>query len=334
MRIVVDAFGGDNAPPAAIQGAADARDELGANIVLTGQKTVIEKTAADMKLDLGGIEIVDAPQVVDMHDEAKAVVKSKKDSSMAVGLRMVADDEADAFVSAGSTGALLMGATLVVKRLEGVKRPALATVLPTAEGPCLLIDCGANVECRPEMLDQFGAMGSIYMTKTLGIDSPRVALANNGTEESKGTELQIEAYKLLKQNAAVNFIGNAEGRDIPTGYCDVAVCDGFTGNIILKTYEGLAEALMRMLKDEVFMKNLGSKLATKMFLMGGLRDFRKRMDYTEYGGAPFIGLKKPVIKAHGSSNAKAIKNAIRQAMVWSGAGVTEAIAEAVGPKAE
>ena len=327
MRIAIDAFGGDNAPLEILKGAVLAK-QYGEQLVLVGSEQEIRNCAQENGVDLSGIEIMDAKTVMDMHDEARAVLKAKADSSMSVGLRAVAAGEADAFVTAGPTGAALMGATMIVRRIKGVKRPALCVVIPSAKKPYLLIDCGANAECRPEMLNQFAVMGSVYMEKVMGYENPRVGLANNGAEDSKGTELQVEAYKLLKANDQINFIGNAEGRDVPSGDYDVIVADGFTGNIILKLTEGLASALMSMLK-EVFYQSTLSKLAAAV-LKPGLRGFKNKMDYTKYGGAPIIGLQKPVVKAHGSSNAEAIKNAVRQAIDWSRSGVTEALAEKLG----
>jgi len=323
MKIVVDAYGGDNAPLEIIKGAVAAKGEYDVEIALTGRAEELLALAARHAVDLGGLELVEAPSVVDMHDEAKAVIRKKADSSMGVMLRMVADGRADACVSAGPTGAYLMGATTVVKRIKGVKRPALGAVMPGVRNPFILIDCGANAEVRPEMLEQFGLMGAIYMKNLFSVDSPLVGLANNGAEESKGTELQRSAYARLLANAAVNFTGNIEGRDIPEGACHVVVADGFTGNLILKTMEGMASAVFSMFKD-VLMDNPMTKLAALM-LKPGLKGLRNKMDYSEYGGAPLIGLTKPVVKAHGSSDANAIKNAVKQAMLWSAAGVTEEI---------
>ncbi len=327
MKIVIDAFGGDNAPLEILKGVSLAR-ECGETLLLCGDGARIRDCAAKNGVDLAGIEILEAPSVMDMHDDAKLVLKEKADSSMAVGLRAVASGEADAFVSAGPSGALLMGSTMIVKRIKGVKRPAMCAVLPTAKEPCLLIDCGANVECRPEMLAQFGVMGSVYMNRVQGVSAPRVGLANNGAEDTKGTALQIEAYRLLKQQEGILFRGNCEGRDLPMGEFDVVVADGFTGNLILKTYEGLGLAMFAKLKD-VFYKNTVSKLAAAA-LKPGLREFKNSMDYNKLGGAPIIGLTRPVVKAHGSSNAEAIKNAVRQAVAWSRSGVTEALAEILG----
>ena len=310
MKIIVDAFGGDNAPKAVIEGAALAVKELGVNIILTGKKEIIEKVAAENKISLQNIDIIDCSEVIEMCDDPTDVLKKKKDSSMSRGLKMLADGEGDAFVSAGSTAALVVGATLIVKRLKGIKRPALATVIPCEKKNSLVLDVGANAVCRPQMLLQFAAMGSAYMNKIYGIPNPNVGLVNIGAEKTKGTELQLEAYELLEK-ANLNFSGNIEPRDIPSSDCDVIVCDGFTGNVILKSTEGLAKTFSRKLKA-VFKKNIITKLAT-LPLMGGIKDFKKSMDYSEHGGAPLLGTLKPVIKAHGSSNSKAIKNAIRQA---------------------
>lgn len=326
MKIVIDAFGGDHAPLEIIKGTIEAK-QYGEQLALTGSVEAIQKCAAENGLSLDGIELIEAPQIMDMHDDAKLVIKQKADSSMGKGLQMVANGEADAIVSAGPTGALLMGGTMVVKRIKGVKRPAIGAVIPGLHGNFLLMDCGANVECRPEMLDQFGVLGSTYMKKLFGLESPKVGLANNGAEESKGTELQIEAYKLMAQNKHINFAGNVEGRDIPMGDVDVVVADGFTGNMILKVTEGMGLSMLAQLKG-MLTKNIGTKMAAAI-LKPGLRAFRDKNDSAKVGGAPIIGLQKPVIKAHGSSNAEAIKNAIRQAIQWSGAGVSEAIAEAL-----
>jgi len=323
MRIVIDAFGGDKAPGAIVKGAALARKELGVEVVLTGSEDLIRETAAGSDVSLEGIEIVHAPLVMDMHDEAKLVLSDKKDSSMGRGLRLLADGQGDAFVTAGPTGAALMGATMIVRRLKGVKRPALAPVMPGLKRPFMLIDCGANVECRPEMLDQFAVFGTVYMRHMFGIESPLVGLANNGAEDSKGTQLQIDAYKLLSENPRIRFGGNAEGRDIPLGEFDVVVTDGFTGNLILKVTEGLGLSMISQLKT-MFTKNLSTKLAA-VAMKPALREFRDKNDHEKVGGAPFIGVRKPVIKAHGSSGETALLNAVRQAVRWAGSGVSEEI---------
>ena len=246
-----------------------------------------------------------------MEAEPTAIMKQYKDSSMARGLQMLAEGGGEALVSAGSTGALVVGGTLIVKRIKGVKRPAIGTVVPCKDGCFMMLDSGANHDCRPEMLRQFGLMGSVYMKRILGVPNPRVGLVNIGVEETKGTELQVEAYGLMKE-AGYNFIGNVEAREVPLGGCDVAVCDGFTGNIILKTTEGLAKLFMSEIKG-IFMKSLPNKLAAAV-VKKDLGAFKRKFDSAEYGGALLLGTKKPVIKAHGSSDAKAFYNAIRQAI--------------------
>lgn len=312
MKIIVDAFGGDNAPAEIIKGSMLACDEYNVDIILTGDKNKINECVNKNGIDLKKTEIVDAGEVITMHDDAKSVLKEKSDSSMAVGFRLLNEGRGDAFVSAGNTGAITVGATLITKRIKGVKRPAIASVMPSAKKPILLMDCGANAECRAEFLYQFGLMGDLYMKHILKYDNPRIALANNGTEETKGTPLVREAYALMK-NAPYNFVGNIEGRQIPVGDADVIVADGFTGNLILKMYEGVAKVLMNGIKG-AFMKNILSKLAY-LGVKSGIDDMKKQFDYKEYGGAVMLGVKKPVIKAHGSADANTFKNAIKQA-VW------------------
>ena len=310
MRIILDAMGGDNAPGAILAGAVDAAREYGVEIAAVGDSEQMTAAAKELNLDLSGIELIHASEVITMEDEPARAIRRKKDSSMVVGLKMLAEGKGDAFVSAGSTGALHVGASLLVRTVTGIKRPALAAIIPGTT-PFLLLDCGANVECRPGMLEAFGVMGSVYMQQVMGINQPRVALVNNGAEESKGTPLYQQAHQLLKANPHIHFVGNIEPRDIPAGNADVVVADGFTGNAVLKLTEGLAKFFGGKLKA-IFKKNLLSKLAYLM-VKGGVADFKKGMDADEYGGAPFLGAAKPVIKAHGSSNARAIKNAIRQA---------------------
>ena len=325
MKIIVDAFGGDKAPLEILKGAALAKKEYGVDIVLTGDREKIEKCASENAVDLAGFEIIDAPLVMEMEDDPRAVLKSKLGSSMGAGLAALAEGCGDAFVSAGSTAALVVGGTFLVKRIRGIKRCAIASVMPSEKGPFLLIDCGANAECEPRYLVQFAEMGSVYMEKVLGIASPRVGLANIGVEETKGTPFVRECYALLKEDASINFIGNAEVRDIPFGACDVVVADGFTGNVILKMYEGVAGMLVGNIKA-MFKKNLVSKLGA-LCVMGGLNEFRDKMDYKQYGGAPLLGLTAPVIKAHGSSDATALMNAIRQAKECCEKRVVETIAQ-------
>ncbi len=310
MKIAVDAFGGDNAPLAVIKGAADAKKEFGVDIVLTGNEEIIKKVAAENAIDISGMKIVHTEEIFDMHDQPTDIVRLKKNTSLGLALKTVADGDADAFVSAGSTGAIVAGATFIIKRIKGVKRPALGTVLPSRTRKFMLMDCGANAECRPEMLQQFGIMSSIYLRNVEGIENPEIGLLNIGTEDTKGTPLQIEAYKLLKESS-INFVGNIESREMPAGVCDGIVADGYTGNIALKLYEGVAMNLMKMVKG-VFLTNFKTKMAyllAKKPLMG----IKKFADYGDVGGAPLLGVKKPVIKAHGGSDARAIKNAIRQA---------------------
>lgn len=315
MKIIVDAFGGDNAPLEIIKGcrkSLEVYDNI--EIILTGNEEIIKQTAKENDVSLDGMSIVNAPDVITMEDEAGDVLKSKSDSSMAVGLRLLADGEADAMLSAGNSGALIVGATMIVKRIKGIKRPAFSPLMPKTEGRVLLIDSGANVECRPEMLQQFGIMGSAYMECIEGIKSPRVALANVGTEDHKGGELQHRAFELLK-NSPINFIGNIEARDIPHDAADVIVADGFTGNIIVKMYEGVASALMKKIK-EVFYKNLKTKLAAAM-IMKDLNELKEYMDYNNYGAAPIIGAAKPVLKTHGSAKADSIVSAIKSVIDYT-----------------
>lgn len=312
MKIAVDAFGGDNAPLAVIEGAAKASKEFGADIILTGNEEIIKRTAAENSIDISNMEIVHTEEIFDMHDQPTDIVRSKKNTSLGIALQLVAEGKADAFVSAGSTGAVVAGATFIIKRIKGVKRPALGTMLPSRTRRFMLMDCGANAECRPEMLQQFGVMASIYLHNVEGVENPEIGLLNIGTEDTKGTPLQIEAYKLLK-DSPINFIGNVEARELPAGACDAAIADGYSGNIALKLYEGVAMNLMKMVKG-VFLTNIKTKIAyllAKKPLMG----LKKFADYGDVGGAPLLGVKKPVIKAHGGSDAKSIRSAIRQAML-------------------
>ena len=326
MKIIVDAFGGDNAPLEIIKGCAMAVEKYDdVEIILTGDEVKIKEVAENEGISMERMEIVHAPDVIEMSDHPTEIMKSKKNSSMAVGLRLLADGGGDAMISAGSTGAMLTGATLIVKRIKGVKRPALAPVMPNAEGKFMLIDCGANADCRAEMLVQFAHMGYVYMKNVLGVENPRVGLANIGTEEGKGDELRKETYALLKEEPNINFIGNFEARDIPFGGVDVAVADGFTGNIILKTYEGVASMLSGKFKC-VFKKNIFNKLGAAVMLKD-LNEIKRTMDHNEYGGAPFLGVKKPVFKAHGSSKAITICNAIRLTREFVSSDVIGKIAE-------
>lgn len=310
MRIIIDAFGGDHAPLEVLKGCALAKEEYSVDITLCGDEEKIRACAKENGLSLDGMSILHAPSVIPVEADPTTLLKEYADSSMAVGLKALKNGEGDAFVSAGSTGALVVGASLIIKRLKGVRRVALATVIPNANQFYLLMDAGANAECRPEMLAQFGVMGSVYMERLKGVKNPRVGLLNIGAEETKGLDLQVETYQLL-QKAPVHFIGNVEARGLPLGECDVAVADGFTGNVALKLTEGLAKYFSNELKG-MFMANLKTKIAA-LLMKDSLASFKKSMDYKEHGGAPLLGASMPVIKAHGSSDAKAFKNAIRQA---------------------
>ncbi len=322
INVIVDAFGGDNAPDAVIEGSILAVQNLGVKITLVGDEKLINEAAEKHNLVLTGIDVVHADTVFDIHEEPTEIIKSGKNSSMAVGLGLLHDGKGDAFVSAGSTGALVVGATFIAKRLKGVKRAALAPIMPAKDGYFMLLDGGANTECRPEALVQFGLMGSAYMEKVMGIKEPRVGLLNIGAEETKGRELEIETYKLLEKSP-VNFVGNIEARDMPFSKCDVLVADGYTGNIALKLYEGMGLYFAKTLKG-MLTKNLKTKLAAGL-LMDQVNDFKKKMDYSEVGGAVLMGISGTVIKAHGSSDGKAFYNAIRQAKECVETGVSERI---------
>ncbi|MBQ8296683.1 MAG: phosphate acyltransferase PlsX [Ruminococcus sp.] len=308
MKIIVDAFGGDNAPLEVLKGCERAVKELGTGIILTGSSTKIKECASQNGISLDGIEIEHTDDVFDIHEEPKEIIKSGKDTSMAMGLRLLADGKGDAFVCAGSTGALVMGATFIVKRIKGIKRIAPSPVMPADKGSFILTDAGANTECRPEMLVQFAVMGSAYMEKVMGIKNPKVGLLNIGAEETKGRELEIETYKLLEKSG-LNFVGNIEARDMPKGECQVVVTDGFTGNIALKLYEGMGSFFKKKLKH-IFS---GPGKIGAILSLSKIKALKKQMDYKEVGGSALLGVKKPVIKAHGSSDATAFFNAVRQA---------------------
>ena len=330
MKIIVDAFGGDNAPLEVIKGSRNAKDDLGVDIALVGDKEKIFSCAAQNKISLTGIDIIDAPDVIAMTDQPGEILKSKKNCSMAVGLQALADGKGDAFVSAGSTGALVMGATFIVKRIKGVKRPAIGSVLPSNDKPFLLLDCGANADCTAEHLKQFAQMGAIYSEKFVKVQSPRVALANIGTEDSKGTDLQKETLRWLREAHTaghLNFIGNIEAKEAIKGGCDVIVCDGFSGNVLLKTMEGVGSFAGSALKA-MFKKNLLTKLAA-LCVMPGLNAFKAKLDPNKVGGTAFIGISRPVIKAHGASNAEAIENAMGQAVQVARSGIIRDIEENV-----
>lgn len=328
MKIIVDAMGGDNAPEAIVKGAVYARDRLGVEICLVGRTEDIERCLDGV--DRSGISIVDAPEIITMEDDPSTAVRRKKNSSMAIALNLLKNGEGDAMVSAGSTGALLTGATLIVKRVHGVRRAAMAPVFPSRENGLMLIDCGANAECTPEYLLQFGYMGSFYAKRIMNIDNPRVGLLNIGVEETKGGELQHETYKLLrkaKEAGRINFVGNVEASTMLMGGVDVVVADGFSGNIALKTAEGVAKWLFTELKD-VFKMSTKNMLAAAV-VKKDVKGLAKKIDPNEVGGTALLGISKPVIKAHGSSGDEAFFAAIRQAKSFAESGLINDIAENV-----
>ena len=316
VKIIVDAMGGDNAPDEIVKGAISAATEHGLEVTLVGRGEDILRAIERMGLaDLPrGVEIVNASEVIEIEDDPATAIRIKKDSSLTVALGLLRDGRGDAFVSAGSTGAVLSGATLIVKRIRGIKRAALAPYIPNTAGGFILIDCGANVDCSPEYMLQFGFMGSFYAEDLLKIESPRVGLLNNGAEPTKGTALQIEAFELLEkagQAGFINFTGNVEAKDAMTGACDVLVCDGFSGNILLKSIEGTATLVMSELK-KMFFTNFKTKLSA-MLVKKNLSALRNKMNPDTIGGTALLGISKPVIKAHGSSDAHAFTSAILQA---------------------
>lgn len=331
MRILVDIMSGDKAPLEQLLGAHTAATETpGVSFTFIGNEAIIRAIAAarGLSLDLPNIEIRHTDMVVTMEDQPLSVVREKKESSMGVGLKMLAEGKGDAFVSAGNTGALHAGSTLIVRRIKGIQKSAIATILPYAN-PTLLIDSGANIEIPPETYVQFAQMGSVYMKEILGVDNPRVGLLNIGAERIKGTKTVAAAYELLENAEGINFVGNVEGKELPFGVCDVLVCDGFAGNVVLKLSEGLAKFLVSKLTD-VFTANPITK-ASYLGVKSGLKNMKKDFDASEYGGAPLLGLSKTVIKAHGSSDAYAMKNAIRQAINCVDNSVTYKIAKLVVP---
>ncbi|MCD8180540.1 MAG: phosphate acyltransferase PlsX [Firmicutes bacterium] len=310
MKIIIDAMGGDHAPHAPVEAAVKAVKELGVEIILVGVTDVLKKELSGYDYPKDKISIAHADDVISNHEEPAKAVRNKKNASVVVAANMLKNGEGDAMLSMGNTGALLASGLLIVGRIKGVLRPALATLLPSAKGPKMLIDAGANTNCKPENLVQFAIMGSIYMKNVLAIESPTVGLMSNGEEEGKGDELTKETFPLLK-NAPVNFIGNIEGRDVMEGTADVITCDGFVGNVILKTVEGMGHVVSQNVKG-IFTKSLFTKIGA-LFVMNGLNEFKQTMDYREYGGAPLLGTKRPVIKGHGSSDSKAVFSAIYQA---------------------
>ncbi|WP_058486329.1 phosphate acyltransferase PlsX [Defluviitalea phaphyphila] len=324
--IAVDAMGGDNAPNEIIKGCIEALNQNNIHIILVGNQDAIKNELNKYSYDETKISIIHTTEIITMEESPVVAIRSKKNSSMVVGLNLLKEKKADAFISAGSTGALLAGGTFLVGRIKGVKRPALAPLIPNKKGFSLLIDCGANMDAKPEYLLQFAQMGYIYMKNIMNIPSPKVGLVNVGTEKEKGNQLTKEAYTLMEK-ADINFIGNIEARDIPYGKADIVVCDAFTGNVILKYTEGFGLSLFDIIKEEI-MSNAISKIGG-LLLKSAFRNIKNRFDYTEYGGAPMLGLKGLVVKAHGSSNAKAISSAIKQAIKFKEQRIAEEIEQKI-----
>lgn len=325
MKIIVDVMGGDNAPMETVKGAIMAARETDVELLMVGDKSAIEAIAAENGFDLKNTEIVHTDTVITMEDNPMCVTRGKQDSSMSVGLKLLAEGRGDAFVSTGNTGALFTGATLLVRKVKGIQRAGIGTVLP-CQNPVLLLDTGANVTVTDENLEQFGVMGAAYMHKVYGLENPRVGLLNNGAEACKGTELQQAAYKRLSENTDIHFVGNIEGSTLPFDVCDVLVTDGFTGNILLKSIEGVGKLILKKMKN-VFYATPITKLAA-LTMKKQLKGMKKSLDPSETGGAPILGISKPVVKAHGSSDAKAFKNAIKQAAAYAASGAIDELAMA------
>lgn len=332
MRIVVDGMGGDNAPKSNVEGVVNAIKEYEVNLIITGDKDILEKEFSNYEFDKSKLEIVHTTEIIENEDKPVKAIRSKKDSSMVVALRLVKEGKADAVISAGNTGALLAGGLFVVGRIKGIDRPCLCPAIPNAKkGMTLIADGGANADCKPRNLMEFAAMSNIYANKVLGIENPKVALANVGIEEGKGNELVKKAYDELK-TVDINFIGNMEARDVINAYTDIIVCDGFTGNILLKSVEGVAMSVMGLLK-ETFLSSTKGKIGA-MLLKDDMKKLKSFMDYAEYGGAPLLGVDGGVIKAHGSSDSRAIKNAINQGIKFAQGNVVEDIKEFIKSQEE
>ena len=333
IKIAVDAMGGDNAPGEIVKGAVDAVTERkDITVCLTGQKDVIEKELSNYTYKIEQIEIVDAPEVIETGEPPVNAIRTKKDSSIVVGMNMVRRGEADAFCSAGSSGAILVGGQVIVGRIKGVERPPLAPLIPTEKGVSLLIDCGANVDARPSHLVQFAKMGSIYMEHVVGIKNPRVAIVNIGAEEEKGNALVKETFPLLKECTDINFVGSIEAREIPHGEADVIVCEAFVGNVILKLYEGLAGTLVGAIKKGI-MSTLRSKIGA-LLVKPALKTTLKAFDASQYGGAPLLGLKGLVVKTHGSSKSTEVCNSIIQCVTFKEQKINEKIKECLDSQAQ
>lgn len=326
MKIGIDAMGGDNAPMEIVKGAVESLKVIESEIVLIGKENLINIELEKYDFDKSRITIHNAEEVITNEDKPVNGLKKKKDSSMVVGFKLLKDNEIDGFISAGNTGALLAGGLLKVGRIKGIDRPAIASAYPTLNGLATMVDAGANADCKPRNLLEFGIMGSIYTKSVYGKKEPKVGLVNIGGEKGKGNALVQESYGLLEK-ADLNFIGNVEGREIPEGVCDVIVCDGFTGNVILKLTEGVAKSFGKLLKTQItkgFFRKIGA-----IILSGGFNDLKKEMDYREYGGAPILGVNRPLVKAHGSSDALAIKNAVKYCEIYSKSDVIERITNQV-----
>lgn len=326
VRVVVDAMGGDNAPQEIVKGAVQAvNNHENIHIILTGLQEVVERELKKYTYPADRIEVVHTSMVIETAEPPVAAIRTKKDSSIVVGMMMVRHGEADAFVSAGSSGAILVGGQTIVGRIKGIERPALAPLIPTKDGVALLIDCGANVDARSSHLVQFARMGSIYMESVLGVKRPRVGIVNIGAEEEKGNALVKETFPLLKQCDDINFIGSVEARDIPAGVCDVIVCEAFTGNVILKLYEGVGGTLIKMVKESM-MQSLRTKIGA-LLVKPALKETLKSFDASEHGGAPLLGLKGLVVKTHGSSMAKEVEHSIYQCVQFKEQQINEKIKE-------
>ncbi len=326
IRVAVDAMGGDNAPDEIIRGAMEAvalREDI--QVILVGKEELIREKLKGYSYREQQVEVVNATEVIETAEPPVAAIRTKKDSSIVVGLKLVKAEKADAFVSAGSSGAVLAGGQLLVGRIKGVERPPLAPLIPTEKGVSLLIDCGANVDARPSHLVQFAKMGSIYMEHVMGVKNPRVAIVNIGAEEEKGNALVKETYPLLKECEGINFVGNIEAREIPHGQADVIVCEAFVGNVILKLYEGVGAVLVSKIKAGM-MSTLRSKIGA-LLVKPALKETLKSFDATEYGGAPLLGLKGLVVKTHGSSKAKEVKNSIIQCVTFKEQRINDKIKE-------
>ena len=329
MRVAVDAMGGDLAPAEPVKGAVEALEKRKSlHVTLVGKEEVIRQELAKYTYPQDRLEILDAREVIEMAEPPVNAIRKKKDSSIVRGLKLVKEGTCDAFVTAGSTGATLAGGQLLVGRIRGIERPPLAPLMPTAKGPVLLVDCGANMDARPSQLVQFAQMGSVYMRNMTGIENPRVALVNVGAEEEKGNALVKEVYPLLKECEGINFIGNIEARDIPAGAADVVVCDAFVGNVILKLYEGLATTLIHKIKDAL-MTSLRSKIGALM-IKPALKGMLKEFDISSYGGAPMLGLRGLVVKTHGNSEAVEIRNAIDQCILFRKKDINGQFVQAMG----